>query len=152
MTAAVDTARNDAERARLAELLARLSDEDLTRPLLSGEWTVADTLGHLAFYDRRAQVLMEKFLREGVSPAPYEFQSLNDALLPIIERQPPPMYKSKQVTIKFINQLPTVVPSFVFYCNLPQYIKPAYARFLENRLRELYSFSGVPIRMFFRKK
>jgi GTP-binding protein len=79
-------------------------------------------------------------------------RKLNDALLPIIERQPPPMYKSKQVTIKFINQLPTVVPSFVFYCNLPQYIKPAYARFLENRLRELYSFSGVPIRMFFRKK
>ncbi|MBL8129064.1 MAG: maleylpyruvate isomerase N-terminal domain-containing protein [Chloroflexia bacterium] len=89
MTATVDTARNDAERARLAELLARLSDEDLTRPLLSGEWTVADTLGHLAFYDRRAQVLMEKFLREGVSPAPYEFQSLNDALLPLLRRMPP---------------------------------------------------------------
>lgn len=79
-------------------------------------------------------------------------RKLNDALLPIIERQPPPMYKSKQVSIKFINQLPTVVPSFVFYCNLPQYIKPAYVRFLENRLRELYSFSGVPIRLFFRKK
>ena len=73
MTSTVDTARNDAERARLAELISRLSDADLTRPLPSGEWTVADTLGHLAFYDRRSQVLLEKFLREGVSPAPYDF-------------------------------------------------------------------------------
>jgi uncharacterized protein (TIGR03083 family) len=85
----VDTASNDAERARLTELIARLSDEDLIRPLPSGEWTVADTLGHLAFYDRRAQVLLEKFLREGVSPAPYEFQSLNDALLPMLRRMAP---------------------------------------------------------------
>ena len=79
-------------------------------------------------------------------------RKLNDTLLPIIERQPPPMYKAKQVSIKFINQLPTHVPSFAFYCNLPQYIKPAYARFLENRLREQFSFTGVPIRLFFRKK
>ncbi|MCA9863934.1 MAG: maleylpyruvate isomerase N-terminal domain-containing protein [Thermomicrobiales bacterium] len=89
MTSTVDTARNDAERARLAALISRLSDADLTRPLPTGEWTVADTLGHLAFYDRRAQVLMEQFLREGVSPAPYEFQSLNDALLPLLRRTPP---------------------------------------------------------------
>lgn len=89
MTASVETARNDAERARLAELISRLSDEDLSRPLPTGEWTVADTLGHLAFYDRRAQVIVEKFLREGVSPAPYEFQSLNDALLPILRRMDP---------------------------------------------------------------
>ncbi len=79
-------------------------------------------------------------------------RKLNDTLLPIIERQPPPMYKAKQVSIKFINQLPTHVPSFAFYCNLPQYIKPAYVRFLENRLREQFSFTGVPIRLFFRKK
>lgn len=79
-------------------------------------------------------------------------RKLNDTLLPIIERQPPPMYKAKQVSIKFIQQLPTHVPSFAFYCNLPQYIKPAYVRFLENRLREQFSFTGVPIRLFFRKK
>jgi GTPase len=79
-------------------------------------------------------------------------RKLNDVLLPIIERQPPPMYKAKQVTIKFISQLPTYVPSFVFYCNLPQYIKPSYERFLENRLREHWRFTGVPIRLFFRKK
>ncbi len=79
-------------------------------------------------------------------------RKLNDDLLPEIERRPPPMYKAKQVTIKFITQLPTYVPTFVFYCNLPQYIKPSYERFLENRLRELYRFTGVPIRLFFRKK
>ncbi|MEO8590208.1 MAG: ribosome biogenesis GTPase Der [Flavobacteriales bacterium] len=79
-------------------------------------------------------------------------RKLNDVLLPIIERQPPPMYKSKQVHIKFITQVPTAVPTFAFFCNLPQYIKPSYERFLENRLREHYRFTGVPIRLFFRKK
>ncbi len=79
-------------------------------------------------------------------------RQLNDVLLPEIERRPPPMYKSKQVSIKFINQIPTAVPSFAFYCNLPQYIRPAYVRFLENRMREHWRFTGVPIRLFFRKK
>ncbi|MCB9183027.1 MAG: ribosome biogenesis GTPase Der [Flavobacteriales bacterium] len=79
-------------------------------------------------------------------------RKLNDTLLPDIERQPPPMYKAKTVTIKFIQQLPTHVPTFVFFCNLPQYIKPSYERYLENRLREHWCFTGVPIRLFFRKK
>ena len=79
-------------------------------------------------------------------------RKLNDIMLPEVERRPPPMYKSKQVSIKFINQLPTVVPTFVFYCNLPQYIRPQYVRFLENRIREHFRFTGVPIRLFFRKK
>jgi len=79
-------------------------------------------------------------------------RKLNDVMLPIIERQPPPMYKAKQVSIKFVTQLPTHVPTFVFYCNLPQYIKPSYERFLENRLRENWRFTGVPVRLFFRKK
>lgn len=77
---------------------------------------------------------------------------LNDTLLPLIERQSPPMYKGKQVSIKFITQLPVHVPTFVFYCNLPQYIRPDYERFLENRLREHWRFTGVPVRLFFRKK
>lgn len=89
MTSPVETDRNDAERTRLAALVAQLSDEDLLRPLASGEWTVVDTLGHLAFYDRRSQVLLEKFLREGVSPSPYDFQTINDALLPMFRRMPP---------------------------------------------------------------
>jgi len=79
-------------------------------------------------------------------------RKLNDVLLPLIERQPPPMYKAKQVSIKFIQQLPVHVPTFIFHCNLPQYIRPSYERFLENRLREHWRFTGIPIRLFFRKK
>jgi hypothetical protein len=83
-------ARNDEQRARLTRLIERLSDDDLLRAAQAdGEWTVADTLVHLAFYDRRAEVLMRQFMREGVSPAPYHFQSINDALLPIARRIPP---------------------------------------------------------------
>ena len=89
MTTSVDTSKNDAERRRLADVIVRLSDEDLVRPLPEGEWTIVDALGHLAFYDRRSQVLLEKFLREGVSPAPYDYQTINDALLPIFRRMPP---------------------------------------------------------------
>lgn len=83
-------ARNDEQRARLARLIERLSDDDLLKVVpADGDWTVADTLVHLAFYDRRAEVLMRQFMREGVSPAPYHFQSINDALLPIARRIPP---------------------------------------------------------------
>lgn len=82
--------RNDEQRARLARLIERLSDDDLSRVVpADGEWTVADTLVHLAFYDRRAEVLMRQFMREGAIPAPYHFQSINDALLPITRRIPP---------------------------------------------------------------
>lgn len=77
---------------------------------------------------------------------------LNDTLLPEIDRQGPPMYKGKVIRIKFVNQLPTFVPSFVFYANLPQYIKEPYKRYLENRIRQHYDYLGVPIRIFFRKK
>ncbi len=77
---------------------------------------------------------------------------LNDFFLPIIQRTPPPSLKGKFVKIKYVTQLPTRVPSFAFFCNLPQYIKDPYKRFLENRLREEFDFQGVPIRLFFRKK
>ncbi len=77
---------------------------------------------------------------------------LNDIMLPIIENQPPAAIKGKHVKIKFINQLPTHAPSFAFYCNLPQYVTEAYIRFLENRMREQFDFSGVPIQIFMRKK
>lgn len=79
-------------------------------------------------------------------------RKLNDALLPEIERMPPPMHKGKNVQIKYITQLPGVVPAFAFFCNLPQYVKDSYARYLENKLREHFTFTGVPIRVFFRKK
>ena len=77
---------------------------------------------------------------------------LNEYLLPDIESNPPPSYKGKYIRIKYITQIPTHVPTIAFFCNLPQYIKDPYKRYLENRIREHFSFHGVPIRMFFRKK
>ena len=79
-------------------------------------------------------------------------RKLNDVMLPIIERRPPPAYKGKFVKIKFCTQLPTPYPQFAFFCNLPQYVREPYKRFLENKLRENYDFSGVPITVFLRKK
>ncbi len=77
---------------------------------------------------------------------------LNDTLLPIIEHYPPPAYKGKFVKIKYIMQLPTPQPQFAFFCNLPQYIRDPYKRFLENKLRNIYDFKGVPISVYMRKK
>lgn len=77
---------------------------------------------------------------------------LNALLLPIIEQKPPPATKGKYVKIKYITQLKTSFPAFVFFCNLPQYVKDPYKRFLENQIRENYDFSGVPIQIFIRKK
>ena len=79
-------------------------------------------------------------------------RKLNDILLPIIESRPPPSFKGKFVKIKFCTQLPTPHPQFAFFCNLPKYVKEPYKRFLENKLRELFEFNGVPIQLFFRKK
>ncbi|MFD2824378.1 ribosome biogenesis GTPase Der [Lacinutrix iliipiscaria] len=77
---------------------------------------------------------------------------LNEVLLPIIENQPPPAYKAKFVKIKYIMQLPTPQPQFAFFCNLPQYVKEPYKRFLENKLREHFDFHGVPVSVYMRKK
>jgi len=77
---------------------------------------------------------------------------LNEVMLDIITRNPPPAVKGKYIKIKFISQLPTHTPTFAFYCNLPQYIKEPYKRFLENKLRENFDFTGVPIQLFMRKK
>ncbi len=77
---------------------------------------------------------------------------LNEVMLPIIQNYPPPAYKGKYVKIKFCTQLPTPYPSFAFFCNLPQYVKEPYKRYIENKLRENFNFSGVPITVYFRKK
>ena len=77
---------------------------------------------------------------------------LNETMLPIIENNPPPALKGKYVKIKFCMQLPTPTPQFVFFCNLPQYVKEPYKRFLENKMREIYNLSGVPIDIYFRQK
>jgi GTP-binding protein len=78
---------------------------------------------------------------------------LNDELLTLVkETNPPPIYKDKRIKIKYITQLPTAYPAFVFFCNLPQYIKDPYKRFVENRMREMFDFTGCPMKLYFREK
>ena len=77
---------------------------------------------------------------------------LNEVMQQIIRDNPPPALKGKYVKIKYVTQLPTYTPTFAFFCNLPQYVKEPYKRYIENRMREKFEFSGVPIRIFFRKK
>ncbi|MCQ2298109.1 MAG: ribosome biogenesis GTPase Der [Bacteroidales bacterium] len=78
---------------------------------------------------------------------------LNGDLLTIVKEQnPPPSVKGKWVKIKYITQLPTPYPQFVFFCNLPQYVRDPYKRFVENRMREMWNFNGVPISIYFRAK
>ncbi len=77
---------------------------------------------------------------------------LNEALLPIIDDNPPPAWKGKYVKIKYITQLPTRFPAFAFFCNLPQYIKDPYKRYLENQLRKAFNLKGCPIQIYCRQK
>ena len=77
---------------------------------------------------------------------------LNEIMLPIIEHTPPPALKGKYIKIKYCTQLPTVTPQFAFFCNLPQYVKEPYKRFIENQLRKNFDFTGVPIEVYFRQK
>ena len=77
---------------------------------------------------------------------------LNDTILPFIKKVPPPAIKGKYIKIKYCTQLPTPTPTFAFFANLPQYIKEPYKRYIENKLRESFDFSGVPIHIYFRKK
>ncbi|HUV00205.1 MAG TPA: ribosome biogenesis GTPase Der [Bacteroidales bacterium] len=77
---------------------------------------------------------------------------LNNIMLEIVKTNPPPSLKGKYIKIKYVTQLPVHAPSFAFFCNLPQYVKEPYKRYVENRMREHFEFTGVPIRIFFRKK
>ena len=77
---------------------------------------------------------------------------LNETMLAIIEKNPPPATKGKYIKIKYCTMLPTATPTFAFFANLPQYIKETYKRLLENKIREIYDFSGVPITIYFRQK
>ena len=77
---------------------------------------------------------------------------LNEVMLDIVANNPPPATKGKFVKIKFCTQLPTPTPQFAFFCNLPQYVKESYKRFLENRMRDIFDFHGVPIIIYFRQK
>ena len=78
--------------------------------------------------------------------------ALNDAMLPEIENYPPPAWKGKYIKIKYVTQLPTRTPQFAFFCNLPQWVKDPYQRFLENKLREHFDFCGCPIQVYTRAK
>ena len=92
------------------------------------------------------QVYMNRKLKIGTT-------KLNEVMLPIIEATPPPSIKGKYIKIKYCSQLPnTQIPSFVFYANLPQYVKEAYRRFLENKIRENWTLTGSPINVFIRQK
>lgn len=78
--------------------------------------------------------------------------ALNEAMLPEIENYPPPAWKGKYVKIKYVTQLPTRFPAFAFFCNLPQYVKDPYKRFLENKLREHFDLLGCPVQIYIRQK
>jgi GTP-binding protein len=77
---------------------------------------------------------------------------LNEVMQKVIEEYPPPAVKGKFVKIKYIMQLPTHAPSFAFFCNFPQYVKEPYKRYLENKIRQNFQFTGVPIQIFMREK
>ena len=78
--------------------------------------------------------------------------SLNEVMLEAVRNHPPPGYKGKYIKIKYVTQLPTYSPSFAFFCNLPQYVREPYKRYLENKIRESFNFTGVPVQIFLRKK
>ena len=113
-------------------------------PILFGSATTKQRI--LKLMDVAKEVYKNREIRISTS-------KLNDALLPLIESRPPPSNKGKFIKVKYVTQLRDVkAPSFVFFCNLPQYIKEPYKRFIENRMRELWNFSGTPINIFFREK
>ncbi len=92
------------------------------------------------------QVYLNRTMKIGTS-------KLNEVMLPLIEMTPPPSVKGKYIKIKYVSQIPnTQIPSFVFYANLPQYVKEPYKRFLENKLRENWTLTGTPINVFIRQK
>jgi GTP-binding protein len=92
------------------------------------------------------QVYLNRTIKIGTS-------KLNEVMLPLIEATPPPSIKGKYIKIKYVSQVPdTQIPTFVFYANLPQYVKEPYRRFLENKLRDNWTLTGTPINVFIRQK
>lgn len=113
-------------------------------PILFGSATTKQRI--LKLMDLAKDVYVNKKTRISTS-------KLNEEMLPLIQATPPPSNKGKYIKVKYITQLrDTQIPSFVFFCNLPQYIKEPYKRFVENRMREKWNFTGTPINIFFREK
>ncbi|GHT65643.1 GTPase Der [Bacteroidia bacterium] len=125
--------------AAIANRLAPLSDVPIIFTSVTQKQRIFDVIKMAAqvYENRRRNISTSK---------------LNDTMLPLIEKTPPPAMKGKSLKIKYITQLKTPFPAFVFFCNLPQYIRTPYKRFLENKLRENFEFSGVPIQIFVRQK
>jgi len=82
----------------------------------------------------------------------FKTSELNQKILPIIEKTPPPAYRGNFIKVKYITQLPLSYPAFAFFCNHPRVVKQPYRQFLENKLREIYNFTGVPIAVVFKQK
>ena len=126
-------------RAAIAKKLAPFSDVPVIFTSVPGRQRILEVLQPaLRVYRSRARRIPTS-----------EF---NDYILPIIEETPPPSIKGKYIRIKYAAQLPNPTPVFAFFVNLPQYIKDTYRRFLENKIREHWDFSGVPIQIYFRQK
>ena len=111
----------------------------------------------ILFVSAREKQRLLKGLQEAINVFNNRIQKittskLNNYILPLIEKKPPPAIKGKYIKIKYCTQLPVHTPTFAFFANLPQYIKEPYKRYIENKLRDHFSFSGVPIKIYFRKK
>src|SRR5690606_9851660 len=137
-------------------------DDKNTNPELDFENQIKERLGQLTDIPilfvsaltkqrilRTVEVAMEVYENRAKK---IKTSKLNEVMLPIFEHTPPPAIKGKYVKIKYCVQLPTPSPQFVFFCNLPQYVKESYKRFTENQLRKQFGFTGVPIEIYFRQK
>ncbi len=124
---------------KIKEKLAPFNDVPMVFTSVINKQRIFDVLQEcMRVYDNRARKI--------------QTSKLNEYLLPLIEQTPPPSVKGKYIKIKYATQLPTPTPQFAFFVNLPQYIRDPYRRFLENRMREEWDFSGVPMQIYFRAK
>lgn len=127
------------KREEVMEKLAPFNDIPIIFTSVTNKQRILDVLDAVAkVYENRSRKISTS--------------KLNEVMLEEIENYPPPAIKGKYVKIKYITQLPTPAPSFAFFCNLPQYVREDYKRFLENKLRKHFDFSGAPIQIFLRQK
>ena len=134
-----DTNTMKAHREAILERLAPFTDVPVVFTSVTGKQRIFDVL------QTAAKVYENRVRRIPTS-------QLNEAMLQEIENYPPPSIKGKYIRIKYVAQLPTLSPSFAFFCNLPQYVREDYKRFLENKLRQHFEFTGCPLQLFMRKK
>ena len=134
-----DTNTMKEHREAVLERLAPFTDVPVIFTSVTGKQRIFDVL------QMAAKVYENRMRRIPTS-------QLNEAMSQEIENYPPPSIKGKYIRIKYVTQLPTPSPSFAFFCNLPQYVREDYKRFLENKLRQHFEFTGCPMQIFMRKK